>query len=1339
LTRPPLKWVFRGLLVLLAVPVLAVVAILVLANTDPGRRFIQTRTPGLTGGMVRIDNLSGRFPDALTVGQIQIADAKGPYLTIQGLVLDWSPLALLHRTAQIDRLQADRLEFSRLPESASKTSGTTSSSAGFSLPVQVDLRRLHIAQAIVGAPIAGVAATLALDGSATVPSLTEGTIQLDVRRLDSPGHYVVAGTVAPHTIQATIEANEPPQGLISSLSRLPDLGAISIQARVDGPMDGLSTKVAITAGSLSATASGTVDLQNRAADMAIKAQAPAMAPAPDVSWQSILMDATVHGKFTAPDAKGTIKIEALNAAGFKIGSLAADVSGTLGQIGVQATVQGLHLPGPRPDIFAADPVMLNVSAQLDAPDRPVTFTIRHPLADADGTAKTKGAKQVQLHLTLPDLSPLATAGGADIDGSTNLDIQAAMKDGTTTVAANGQIAITGGKAPVPALIGTDGHVDLAASIHGQDITVSRLTVNGKTLSLSAHGTLSDETIDADWTIALSDLATIRPDLSGKIDAKGHAGGKLNAITVQADIGADLAAKGYSSGHITARIDATGLPAAPHATIAANGMLLESPLTLALTADEADGTIKVDIGQAAWKSLQAGGAFSLAPLAAIPTGNLHVVVDRLADLQPLLGQPITGQAKATLDADDKAAKLTLTLRDLNLPGTAAISKAALDATIADPFGHPNMDATLSAEGLSVGSLESISARATAKGPFDALGIAVTADAPDIATAPAKLTASGTLNAQNHTLALAALEATWKQQGLRLLAPARFNFAQGVTIDRIRLGLRQAELTVSGRAGSTFDLTATLRNLPADIAAIVNPDFAADGTITADARLTGTSAHPEGTVKLTATGLRQRQGPGQTLPAANLTADIALAGTTARIDTKLTAGSSQIAVAGSASLSQAGALALTSNGRIDLAMLDPLLTPEGRRARGTVTLDAAITGTTVAPQVAGSASLHNGDLTDHTLGAHIKDLEATIQAQGDTVRLTRFSGKAGPGTLGGSGSIGLADGMPVDLHFTANNARPLSSDLMTALIDANLTVQGHLTGDLQAGGTVHVRRAEIRIPDKLPQSVAMLPVRIAGARPPPAPPPQTGPPQTAPTIALNLTLDAPQQIFIRGRGLDAELGGTMHVRGTDANPIVDGGFQLRRGTFTLVGTTLTFSEGSIDFTGAEITDPGVSTSSSGDVVATLTISGHASDPKITLSSVPSLPQDEILSQLLFKTSTAKLSPFQLAQIAAGLASLSGATPGFDPLEKLRTTFGLDRLSVGRSTSGNPTLEAGRYLAPGVYLGAKQNATGTGTQATVQIDIAKGLKLETTAGSGSNSATGSAGSADAASLGLTYRFEY
>ena len=168
--------------------------------------------------------------------------------------------------------------------------------------------------------------------------------------------------------------------------------------------------------------------------------------------------------------------------------------------------------------------------------------------------------------------------------------------------------------------------------------------------------------------------------------------------------------------------------------------------------------------------------------------------------------------------------------------------------------------------------------------------------------------------------------------------------------------------------------------------------------------------------------------------------------------------------------------------------------------------------------------------------------------------------------------------------------------------------------------------------------------------------------------------------------------------------------------------------------------VATSVASAVTANLTVSGNIKDPKFVLSSVPDLPQDEILSQLLFSTARSRLSPFQVAQIAAALASLSGVGPAIgDPLAGIRSKLGLDQLSVGTGATGGAALQAGRYVAPGVRVGAQQSATGTGTQATVQIDIAKGLKFETTAGTGSASATGEAVGGDAASVGITYQFEY
>jgi translocation and assembly module TamB len=1335
--RRVLKWIGWIVVALIAVPVLAVAVVLIGANTDPGRRLIERETTSLTGGMLKMSGLSGRFPDELRVGHLEVADARGAYLTLENVTLDWSPTALLHRTVLIERLATGTLDLPRMPESSTAGTSPGSSSSSSELPMKVVLKQLEVRQARIGKDVAGASAVLSLTGAGSLESLSAGEVRLAIQRLDAGGQYSLDGTIDSQTVRATLKVDEPAQGLISGIADLPDLGAIVLDATVNGPLTAITTDLKASAGPLRARVNGTVDAEHQTADLAIAAQAPRMTPRPDVSWQSVDLSAKVRGPFASPDATGTVRIADLRAAGAAIAALNAEVAGNTGTITLKAEADGLHLPVPKAeDLMAEAPLLLDATVRLDQPDRPVTFDLRHPRLTARGDATTGNAIGARVALEIPDLRPFAAVGGIDLEGRTSLTFTAHQQGDTTSATMQGTLGITGGMAPVPALIGTSTRLDLAASMHGQDVTVSRLVVSGKAIDVDASGTLKDNVLAADWQVALSELAAVQPTLAGRLEAKGHAGGKLDDLAVVADLTGEVGGEGYRPGPVAAHVEARGLPSSPQAAVTAHGTLLDSPLDADLAASYVGGAAKVAINRLDWKSAHARGDLALASGATIPTGQLTVAVTRLTDLAPLVGQQIAGSLQGALDADEKTAKLTATARDITVPGTLALSRLKLNATVDDPIGRRMIDGTMTVEGAQAGAYRA-AAKVTARGPLDALALTVDATSPDVAGSAARLATRGTLDANGRTLALASLEARWKQQTLRLLSPTRIGFADGVSIDRLRLGLRQAELEVAGHAGTALDLTARLR-LPADLAAMVAPAYAADGSIAADARITGTSARPQGTVRLTASGLHLRSGPGQALPPANLTANVTLNGTSAEIDTRASAGRSRLAVTGTAPLAASGTLNLRTDGLVDLAMLDPLLAADGERARGQVTLQASISGTTSAPRVSGTARLAGGDFQDIPLGVRLTGITALAEANGDTIRLSSLTAQAGPGTMGGSGTISLAGDMPVDLRFTANNARPLSSDLLTAIIDMDLRLQGEVKGALLAAGTLHVRRADVRVPERLPSSVAVLPVRDAGA---PPPPPQ--PPSKPLDLNLDLILDAPQQVFIRGRGLDVELGGRIHIGGTAADPQPDGGLNLRRGTLSVVGQTLTFTQGSVTFTGAGITDPAinlVAQNVTSALTATLTVSGSAKDPKVTLSSVPEEPQDEILAQLLFSQSTSKLSPFQMAEIAAALASLSGAPSGLtDPLSSIRETLGLDRLSVGSGSNGAPTLEAGSYLARGVYVGAKQSTSGNGTQATVQVDLAKGLKAEATAGSGTTNATGATGSADAASVGLTYQFEY
>jgi translocation and assembly module TamB len=252
-------------------------------------------------------------------------------------------------------------------------------------------------------------------------------------------------------------------------------------------------------------------------------------------------------------------------------------------------------------------------------------------------------------------------------------------------------------------------------------------------------------------------------------------------------------------------------------------------------------------------------------------------------------------------------------------------------------------------------------------------------------------------------------------------------------------------------------------------------------------------------------------------------------------------------------------------------------------------------------------------------------------------------------------------------------------------------------------------------------------------------------------LDLTISTRGRVFLRGRGIDAEVEGTIGLGGNLRTPQVRGGFELRRGTFTVAGQTLDFTSGKVTFDGMSIQnriDPALDLAAqtiSGGITATLAVTGYASAPRIELSSVPQLPQDEILARIFFRRSTTQLTPVQLVQLAQTALSLASGDTRFDPLRSLERGLGLSRLTIGsREAAGQATpettIEAGTYVLRNVYVGARQSL-GSGTQAEVQINLTDKLKLLGTVNTGANAnvTQGSKQRETGSSIGLSYEFEY
>ncbi len=1192
------------------------------ADSEPAPGWLGRLVSWATGGQVRTAGLHVGIGGALTADRVDLEDKDGVWLTIEGAALELQPRRLFVGELRIDRLTIAHMTLARMPVSSGGGSG--------SLPLHVILTNGHLDRFDVAKPVIGQAAALSLDASADLPSLQQATFDLTAHTLDDGGAYHLAGSIAPASMQVRVNASEPAGGLIARIAGLREAVPLTIAGSAHGPFDATATDFSVAAGDLHVTESGAVNLNDRSGDVQLNASLPAMTPLADVSWQSASLQAHVSGSIAQPHASGTLAIAGLATPDGAIDKLEAEVNGDLGRFTTQATLTGVHAPEKIQKLLPPAPVLLDAEIALNEPGKFDRLTTTASM----------------------------NMGGLRVGGSGSVDIAGRSADLNLSASA-------------PAMTPVE-------------------NISWQSASLQAHvtGTLAQP--GASGTIGIDGLAA-EGATADKVDAR--VSGDLTRVLVQATLTglrtpgpqADLFAAAPVVIDATADLSGPGRPV--QLTIA--HPLLDASAT-ARTAGEIGGDVTMRLKDLAAFAPGVRGALTVNGHL-VPADDFSLTADASGDLA--MGAMPAAAVQATLRAR----------------GLEATPAAELSVIATQGGNRVKVDASLDERG-----------QARLQFASDAYA--------------AHTSAAAGYDLRTKLLSLSALTADWQGQHVALQSPATVSLADGVRIDRLRLGVANATLDVSGRAAPSLDLTASLHNLSASVADQFVPNLGARGTVNADVRLTGSFAQPAGTIRVVGSGLRLATGAAASFPAANVTATATLAGTAARLNATATAGSVHLNLTGSAPLAATGALDLHATGNLDLALLNRVLAARGTIVHGQATLDATINGGLTAPRAQGTLRVAGGEVQDVVHGVHLQAITANLQAQGDSIRIERLSARAGSGTIDANGSIGLAAPLPVNLTITARNARPLASDLVTTVLDANLTLRGDVMNALTIGGDITLDDTEIRVPERLPSSVAVL--KIVNANAPPPPPPLF----SLANVDLDLTLQAPSRVFVRGRGLDSEFYGRFQIGGTAAAPRPNGRLRLRRGTFNLVGKTLTFSNGTIGLDGSGRVDPTLDFTASnitGDTTSTLAISGYASDPKFTLTSSPPLPQDEVLSRLLFGQSASSLGVFQLAGIATGIAQLTGVGGGLNPLDKLRSGSGLSYLNVGGQGTG-ASVSAGREIANRVTIGARQSMSGQGAQATMQIDLGRGFKLETALGTGGSTAT-TTGDSGGSSVGLSWEFQY
>ena len=364
---------------------------------------------------------------------------------------------------------------------------------------------------------------------------------------------------------------------------------------------------------------------------------------------------------------------------------------------------------------------------------------------------------------------------------------------------------------------------------------------------------------------------------------------------------------------------------------------------------------------------------------------------------------------------------------------------------------------------------------------------------------------------------------------------------------------------------------------------------------------------------------------------------------------------------------------------------LLAGGERSLSGQINARATLAGSLAEPRLNGRLDLQQGRFRDSATGVRLENITLASRFDDTTGLVEAFSAVDGEGgSVSGSGRIGLTQGSGSSFQLLLNRFRIIDNDIAEAEASGPLTVTRGEDGNITLRGRMEIDEA--RIEANPPGSTGIVRMDVIEINKPGGDVPEAEQnQQRGLQIGLDIALSSPGgDVRVVGRGLNVEMNVDARVTGTIARPILRGTARVVRGDYDFAGKRFVFDErGTVSLS----TDPDqirlnlTATREDPALTATIRVTGTATRPEIALTSTPALPQDEILSQVLFGRSASQLSGFEAAQLASGVAALAGGG-GFDVIGNLRELAGLDRLSFGGEASGL-TVAGGRYITDDVYL--------------------------------------------------------
>ncbi|WP_088625768.1 translocation/assembly module TamB domain-containing protein [Oceanicola sp. 22II-s10i] len=1300
------------------------------------------------GRVVDITGFRGALSSRATLERMTIADDQGVWLELNNAVLDWNRSALLSGRLEVNTLSAESVTLTRLPAGGEEAPAPEAS--GFAipeLPVSVRIGEISVSTVTLGESVIGEPVTLSLAGSA---ALADGGADVDitVTRTDKQGRFALDASYDPasQALAVNLALSEPSEGIAARLIDLPGLPSVDLTIAGTGPLDDYRAEIDLNTDGDDRLA-GAVTLTGQTDG--------GRAFTADLGGDVTALFLPAYRDFFGPDIR-------LTASGTRSsdGALALDA--------FDLTAAAIRLQGKADISAAGQPERFAVSGRIAAADG---SRVQLPLGDGISVATT--TLDVSFDATDGDavigafqIAELAVPGyrfeslGLALDGSIAIG-ETPRFGGDVTFAAQG---IAADDPNVAQAIGQDVNGGARIDWAGEGpIRIAGLTLNGATYGAEVDADITPgdgtTTLVANGRAEARDLSAFAPltgtDLRGAADLTLEVTADLLGGTF--DIRADGATEGLALG-----IEQVDPLIAPPATLRVDASRTTEALEireLALSNAEmnatASGTLSSETGTIAYDArLGNAGIFTgteSGPVTLTGTleqraDGLHVngngagrdlnlgieaadlVLDGAVDFSYALvagnrllldsAEVRTNQARITasgdLTAGRRAIDLTTRLNNSALFTGGTAGAIDLTATVEETGAGWRVEAQGGGQNIGIGNptVDPLFAGRTDLTLALVAGERILLESLSLATPQADLALTGELTAGARRI----------EANGRLENSGIFTGGRGGPLDLVATAAQEGEetyrLSLDGTGSSlgignpaVDDLLAgtsqiTLRAvLEGQTLAISQFEFdgaavdaGASGRVSAETIDLTLNARLDNVARLQS-GL---SGP------LTVSGDVGRAGDTTRLDLQATGpGGTTATVAGRVAMPD-GAVDLTIGGQAPLALANAFIEPQS--LTGTASFDLRMNGQPGLDALSGRITTAGARLALPELFLVVENLNGSVALGGGRADVV-LNGTLGGGELSVNGPVTLSAPFNSDIAVRLVNARIERKGLVSTRVNADIGLQGPITGGARLTGTVGLSDTEMRIPSGGFGGVEAIPdithvaepaaSRTARSRAGLIAEQNGGGGGSSRPIALDLLIRTDDSIFIRGRGLDAELRGDLRVGGTTADVRPVGQFDLVRGRLNILTKRLDLVEGRLRLQGAfEPTIRLVARNQGTDYIVDIVVEGEASAPEVTFSSQPELPQDEVLSQLFFDRELSQLSVLQAAKLAAAVAELTGSGDG-GVVGKIRGSFGLDDLDVSQTADGDTSIRAGKYLSDNVYTDVEVTSKGE-TNLSINLDI-------------------------------------